>query len=319
MTRPLNILFLGGAKRVSMARMLIDAGLRAGYAVKIFSYELEHHVPIASTAEIIIGRRWNAPDILEHIHHTIEQHSISIIIPFVDGAVGIAARYRDRYGNIYAPVGETSRVEAMFDKIAADNLFRQTGIPIPEAYTKGRPVFPLIAKPRFGSASQGIRIIDNPRDFRDVTNNADRYLIQQYIARREEYTVDCFITADFRIICTVPRRRLEIIGGEVSRTITVLRPDIMELSRSVINRLHLSGAITLQFIADLDTGHLMLMEINPRLGGGAVCAVHAGADIPAYIIAEATGASLPPCSDWRAGTEITRYQQEVVFHNDTPQ
>jgi len=33
----------------------------------------------------------------------------------------------------------------------------------------------------------------------------------------------------------------------------------------------------------------MIMEINPRLGGGAVAAVHAGADIPAMIISEALG------------------------------
>lgn len=319
MNTNLNILLLGGAKRVSMARMLIDAGMRAGYNVKIFSYELESHVPIATTAEIVIGLRWSDPKILSHIHQVVVQNDISILIPFVDGAVGIVARYRDVYGNIYAPVGQTARVEAMFDKIAADNLFRQANIPVPEAYSKGKPLFPLIAKPRFGSASQGIRIIDNPRDFRDVTNVAERYLIQKYISRREEYTVDCFISNDSQIICTVPRRRLEIIGGEVSRTITVLRNDIIDLSRKVIEQLNLTGAITLQFISDLESGQLLLMEINPRLGGGAVCAVHAGADIPDFIIAEATGHQLSPCSDWLPGTEITRYQQEIVFHNETRQ
>lgn len=317
MNLPLNILLLGGAKRVSMGRMLIDAGRRAGYDVSLFSYELDEHVPIAITARIIVGRRWKDPALYSHLHSVVEEHHIHIMIPFVDGAVGVVARYRDIYRDIWAPVGATMRVEAMFDKIAADRLFREASIPVPETYTKGRPSFPLIAKPRFGSASQGIRIIDNPRDFRDVTADSDSYILQEYIANRKEYTVDCYVTDDADIICAVPRLRIEIIGGEVSRTATVDRPDIVSLSYTVLARLGLRGAVTLQFIHDLTSGRLLLMEINPRLGGGAVCSVHAGADIPSYIIAEATGSPLSECTDWKTGTEIVRYQQEVVFHNES--
>lgn len=316
MNQPLNILLLGGAKRVSMGRMLIDAGRRAGYDVNLFSYELEEHVPIAVDARIIVGRRWRDPGLIGHLHTIVQEHHIRIMIPFVDGAVGVVARYRDIYHDIWAPVGPTLRVEAMFDKIAADRLFREASIPVPVAYTKGRPAFPLIAKPRFGSASQGIRIIDNPRDFRDVTAEADKYILQEYIANRDEYTVDCYVAEDSRIICTVPRRRIEVVGGEVSRTITVGRHDIIDLSRITLTRLGLRGAVTLQFIHDRDTNRLLLMEINPRLGGGAVCAVHAGADIPAYIIAESLSRPIAPCNDWQPGTEIVRYQQEVVFHNE---
>lgn len=316
MNQHLNILLLGGAKRVSIGRMLIDAGRRAGYDVNLFSYELEEHVPIACEARIIVGRRWRDPGLIGHLHSVVLEHNIKIMIPFVDGAVGVVARYRDIYHDIWAPVGPTLRVEAMFDKIAADRLFREASIPVPYAYTKGRPSFPLIAKPRFGSASQGIRIIDNPRDFREVTADADKYILQEYIANRDEYTVDCYVADDARIICTVPRRRIDVVGGEVSRTITVNRTDIIDLSHKILSRLGLRGAVTLQFIHDLDINRLLLMEINPRLGGGAVCAVHAGADIPAYIIAEATAQPIEPCRNWRPGTEIVRYQQEVVFHNE---
>ena len=44
MRQAVNILMLGGAKRVSMARMLKDAGSRMGLDVELFSYELTPEV-----------------------------------------------------------------------------------------------------------------------------------------------------------------------------------------------------------------------------------------------------------------------------------
>ena len=75
----------------------------------------------------------------------------------------------------------------------------------------------------------------------------------------------------------------------MTRTITVDAPDIIVLARKTLILLELTGAVTIQMIRDMDNGALMLMEINPRLGGGAVCAVQAGADIPSMIISESQG------------------------------
>lgn len=308
-----NILFLGGAKRVSMARMLIDAGKELGCSVKIFSYELNGRVPVAVVGKVLSGLRWNDARLMEHLHETVGKYGIDIMIPFVDGAVGVVARYRSIYNDIWAPVCGYERVEKMFDKIVAAQLFEYTGISIPRTYKSGRPVFPLIAKPRYGSASQGIMVITEPREFRRVISKADEYVIQEYIVNRKEYTVDCYVSSDCVVQCAVPRLRKEVVGGEVSDTITVHDAEIEETSRKVISRLGLTGAITLQFLRDLEKNRLLLMEINPRLGGGAVCSVHAGAPIPAYILNEYLQRPLKPCDSWKPGTEIVRYMQEIVF------
>ena len=42
--KEINILFLGGAKRVSLARKVIAAGEKLGVRVNIFSYELSPEV-----------------------------------------------------------------------------------------------------------------------------------------------------------------------------------------------------------------------------------------------------------------------------------
>ena len=56
----------------------------------------------------------------------------------------------------------------------------------------------------------------------------------------------------------------------------------------------------------------VVMEVNPRLGGGAVAAVCAGADIPALIIAEATDRPLNP-TEARSGILVQRYLNEISF------
>ena len=53
------------------------------------------------------------------------------------------------------------------------------------------------------------------------------YLVQEYIPNCKEYTVDCYISRDGEILTTVPRERIEIMGGESTRTRTC-RNSILE-------------------------------------------------------------------------------------------
>lgn len=309
-----RILMLGGAKRVSIARMFQQAASQLGAEAEIFSYELSKTVPIAACGEVIIGKRFNDPEILEHLHQTVTRYGINIIIPFVDPAVSVAAAYRDAFpGAVFVPVGDKSKAEDMFDKCICASLFEAAGIPIPATYHGGDITMPLIAKPRNGSASKGIEMIDTADDLAHLPMPIDSYLIQERIDDREEISVDCYVsTIDGEVLAAVTRRRLEVIGGEASRTVTFHDAETERLAIRTLQTLGLRGAVTIQMIRDKHDGRLMLMEINPRLGGGAVCAVHAGADIPKMILQEASGQRPQPAS-WDADVEITRYMQEVTF------
>ncbi|MCM1077704.1 MAG: ATP-grasp domain-containing protein [Bacteroides sp.] len=312
--RNLNVLFLGGAKRVSFGNKLIDAGRRLGIDVKIYSYELESEVPVALIGGVIIGRRWSAPDILDHLHQVVGAYRIDVLLPFVDGAISIAGAYVATHGDAWSPVVGSGKAEILFDKVLSAKEFERVGLDIPPTYTGGRPVFPLIAKPRHGSASKGIEVIDSINEFRRISKVADEYLIQAYYPDRKEYTVDCYISRSGETLCISPRQRLEVVGGEVSRTVTVDFPALLEASADAIAKLGLRGAVTLQYLLDIDTDRLMLMEINPRLGGGVVCSIHAGADIPGMILSEASGLHPQAASDICPGTMICRYFEEAVFN-----
>lgn len=313
-----GILFLGGAKRVSMGRKFLEAGKKLGLEVKLFSYELSPWVPVAEIAEIVIGKRWSDPGLPDDLARVVRDKGIDILIPFVDGAVEVAARCRDSVRGVWTPVGDASRAAEMFDKISSDRIFREAGLPVPASVRE----FPMIAKPRFGSASKGIRILASPAEL-EALENRGNYLIQEYISPRKEITVDCYVAMNGDIICTVPRYRIEIQGGEASVTRTFRNLEVEALACRTLEATSLRGAVTIQMIERPAPGNAadnaakepryVLMEINPRLGGGAVCACHAGAPLSEFILRDALGLPLSPCADWKPDILITRYFSEVCF------
>lgn len=315
--RRLNVLMLGGAKRVSLAEQLIRAGKELGVEVKILSHELADTEPIASVGEIIIGSKYSGKDIDDEIDHVIKSHSIDIVLPFIDPGVEVASRCKERNPDVFAPVSSEELAHAMFDKAIAAQWFERAEIPIPRTYTATDIQYPAILKPRTGSASKGIVVVNNADELSRAPLALDEYLIQEYIADRDEYTIDCYVgTQDSEVKCAVPRIRLATAGGEVVRTETRRIPALMSMAENVLTTLSFCGAVTLQFIHDKRNGRFLLMEVNPRLGGGVICSILAGADIAKMIIEECEGYNANPCRTWRDGALMTRYFKEVMFFKD---
>lgn len=315
--RNINVLFLGGAKRVSFAEQLIKAGKDYGTEVSIMSHELDSCEPIASVGRIIVGSKYMLPEIDDELDKIIANNDIHMILPFIDPAIEVAARCSERHPEVFIPVSGVDVAHNMFDKMLSARKFEEAGLPIPATYAPDAITYPAILKPRCGSASQGIIVARSADDLGRVKGSIDDYLVQQYVAEHEEYTVDCYVgMCDGDVKCAVPRLRISTVGGEVNKTETRHLPALEQLSRDVLRSLHLRGAVTLQFLRDLDTGQFLLMEINPRLGGGVICSIYAGANIAKMILEESMGFNAMPVGDWREGVLMTRYMKEVVFYND---
>lgn len=315
MAKPkLTVLMLGGARRVSMAEQLQRSGERHGYDIRIVSYELDVQVPIATVGKVVTGLRWDDPGVVDDILRIVIEHEAKIILPFVDGSISVAAQCKEKMPELFVPVSDRDTSALLFDKILAAKAFKEAEIPIPTTYKIIDAEMPVIAKPRFGSASRGIQVFDDIEDLMHLKNISD-YLLQAYIEEKKEYTVDCYVAQDGNILVTVPRERLEIMGGEVTRTITTRIPQLEEMSRDIIRKFELRGPVTLQFLYDIRRNRFLLMEINPRLGGGVICSIYAGAPIPDYILSEALKIPVRPCDDWIDRTLMARYQKETIFFN----
>jgi carbamoyl-phosphate synthase large subunit len=307
MSSELNILFLGGGKRVSLASYFLEWGQKNNTDVTIYGYELDANVPLREVANIIIGRKWNA--CLEHIQEIIVQKKIDIILPFVDPAIEICAQVH----SAFAPVSPMSICTTFFSKIKTQQWCDENEI----QYAKALPDdFPIIAKPDKGSASKGIEILHNAEAFAAFkkSHNIEEFVIQKFIKARE-YTVDAYKSISHgNINYLVPRLRIETQGGEAIKSQTLSHPKIEILSRTIIEKSGLTGAITLQFLEDIESGEIYFMEVNPRFGGGVVTSYGAGIDIASTVIADLHKKQTEENNNWERGLLMIRKFQELFIH-----
>lgn len=306
----INILFLGGAKRVSLAKRFIIAGLKLDIGIKIFSYELTKEVPIFSVAEVIVGKRWGDDDLVKHLLETIKIYDINIIIPCIDPAISLAAELKQMSLNIFIPVSEKRICEIMYDKCKSYDFFAALNVKLPSKDFD----YPMIAKPRKGSASVGIKVLKNEQNYIHFKNEYQEndYLIQKYI-EAEEYTVDAYVDKTGTLIGAIPRLRLEVYAGEVLKSLTIRDEGIINISAFILDQPGFFGPITIQFLKEKKTRINYLMEINTRVGGGIINSIEAGFDIPLYILKEYLEQELRVVQDWKENLFMTRAFQEVFF------
>jgi carbamoyl-phosphate synthase large subunit len=175
---------------------------------------------------------------------------------------------------------------------------------------------PLIAKPRFGSASIGIRRLSTRSELNAIRGKPD--LIIQEIADGIEHTIDILVDSTGRCKCAVPRRRLEVRAGEVSKGVTVRNADLERLAINIAEALPgASGVLNIQVFFDPVKKRASVIELNPRFGGGFPLALEAGADFPCWVIEETLGL---PCrarqDQWRSGIVMLRYDDAVFIKAD---
>ena len=308
----INILFLGGGKRVSIAETFIKAGISLGYNVEIYAYEVSRFEPIAFVANIIDGKKWHDIGIKKHLVSTIEEHNINIVIPFVDIATVLLSELQNTLPNCFFPISNIQLNQLMFDKNLANEFFIEQGFKVPENTNDIR--YPLIAKPLKGSGGKGNFIIKDNLDLEyfETKFNRENYFLQLYIDA-VEYSVDLYISQNGHILCLVPRKRLEVINGEAVKSVTDKHNKIIKFSENIVNKSGFKGCITIQFLEDKETEDLFLMEINPRLGSAVLTTISAGANIPEMVLKEYLNMPIENIN-WHEGVMMTRYFKEYFFY-----
>ena len=114
-------------------------------------------------------------------------------------------------------------------------------------------------------------------------------------------------------LCAVPRRRLEVRGGEVSKAVTVRSETLIDLAFGMVKALPGAyGVLNFQVFAEEETGKLAVIEINPRFGGGFPLTHRAGADYARWLLEDLQGLPSTASADgWRDGLVMLRYDAAV--------
>ena len=303
-TRATNVLFVGGGRRVSLAKRFLAKGCR------LFSYEVDTNCPISEVALIIPGLRWKDPKLQNHLQDTCENYDIKLVIPLQDEAIPLCCGLMAR-----CPASlEAARI--CFDKKAFENfLGGYSEYPIPHPAYNGR----IIAKPRFGFNSRGISIIDCIEGY---SGDRESTVFQRYI-EGTEYSVDCYFNQDSDLVGYVPRQRIVVQGGEVIQSTTIHRSNPLyekfgEFIARAFRRIGAVGPYCIQFIEN--NGNIYVIEANARFGGGVILSLEAGFDIVTLILADYIwGFKTTPkgTPSWKESFSMTRYFSEHFYDDDS--
>ena len=138
-------------------------------------------------------------------------------------------------------------------------------------------------------------------------------MLQQAMAG-PELSIDCLGDLDGRCINAIPRTMLESRGGESIKGAVVRDEELIELGRSTMEALAVTGPATIQVFRDPELG-LRITDVNTRFGGAFPAPTYAalpGRTYPELIVAMASGETVEPhVGEFREGTTFTRYYWQL--------
>ncbi len=318
--KSLRLLFTCVGRRIE----LIDAFRRAarglGIRLEIHGADLNWLAPamhMVDRAHVVprIGSRGHLAALLK----LAADQRIDALIPLIDSDLLSLAAAAPRFEAIGTRVLISTEpvVRACRDKLLTYETLKAAGIDTPatwsweDALRRKRHRFPYYMKPREGSASLGNFRINDGDELRVLGRRVPRPIVQEFV-EGVEHTLDVYAGLDGRARCVVPRRRLEVRSGEVSKSLIVKDPAIIAVGYRVAEALGgFRGVVTIQCIVTPDR-RVRVIEINPRFGGGVPLAIQAGADFPRWLMAELLGRKLryKPMA-YRDGVTMLRYDQSV--------
>jgi len=171
--------------------------------------------------------------------------------------------------------------------------------------------YPCFLKPWDGSAGKGNAIAKNRRELSFYAKKIPNPICQELV-EGTEYTCDVYVDFGMNVRCVVPRKRIEVRSGEMSKGQVVRNARIMSEAAVLVEKLGAGpGVITLQLFLTGD-GRIKFIEINPRFGGGVPLSIKAGANFPRWILQELTGRKprIRP-GGFKDGLTMLRYDSEV--------
>jgi carbamoyl-phosphate synthase large subunit len=283
---------------------LISAFIRAARALRVRPVihvgDIDGRVAAACIADQThlippTGSRQFVPALLD----VVRREKIDLLVPLLDPELLTLARHRQAFAEAGCVVLISSPevVQTCQDKLQTFGFLSRHGIDTPQTWTpaevlgRRRHPFPYFLKPREGSASRGNFVIRDREELELALSRVPDPIVQEFVAG-VEHTMDVYAGYDGCARCAVPRERIEVRGGEVTKSKTVRDLRIIETGVRVVEALgECRGVITIQVILT-PAGRVRVIEVNPRFGGGVPLSIQAGADFPRWLLAEWLGRKL---------------------------
>ena len=293
----LGVLFTCIGRRVSLLNSFRTSARQLKRSVRFFGTDINELSPALQLCDKkLLVKPISHPAYIPELLEIVRENRIGLLIPTIDTDLALLAENKARFAKLGCRVviSEPGVIHICQDKRKTYNFLTKNGFDTPvtisvaAALSKKRLNWPCFLKPWDGYASRGNAVVNNRKELLFFAKRIPNTIVQEFI-KGTEYTCDVYVDFNMKVRCVVPRKRIAIRAGEVSKGQVVKNPRIMSEAARLVETLGAGpGVITLQLFLTED-GKVKFIEINPRFGGGVPLSIKAGANFPKWILQELLG------------------------------
>lgn len=192
----------------------------------------------------------------------------------------------------------TDSLKICMDKLKTSEMCAEIGVSAPATWPgdsfENIPLesFPLILKKRAGRGSRGQQFARNAEELSVLVNADLTELCIQQVITGTEFGLDVINDLDGNFVTVFAREKLSMREGETAVARTVDPERFLAVGRALSARLSHQGCMDVDVI--VFQNDVILLDINPRFGGGYPFSHLAGADLPAALLCWAAGENPDP-------------------------
>jgi len=321
----MNILMCSVGRRVKLVQYFKGELHKIGG--KVIAVDCEGTAPALHHADYFeVVPRITHPDYIQCIKDLCIKYEIKGVLSLIDPELSLLSSYKKYFekDNITIIVSNKEVVDICYDKYLTYQLLMGSGIPCVKTYldmnkvkeyiATGTLQFPLIVKPRFGSASIGLHKVNNMKELEFFLSCKEELIVQPFI-KGEEYGVDCYIDLVSEDSTNIfMKRKISMRAGETDKSIAVKEPELKSLIQKLIHVLKPLGPIDVDCFKTKD-GYI-ISEINPRFGGGYLHAHEMGQNFVKNIINNLMGnINSINGDDYQEGTTLVKYDHFIIINS----
>lgn len=300
---------------------------------KVFAVDSQLTAPAMKDADVAIQvPSIYESDYIEALLDIVKTNKITAIISLNDLELPILSKSKKRFEEmgVIVIVSNIEVIDIAFDKWETVKFLKRHNLLTPKTFidlneakkaiAAGELEFPLVLKPRWGSASIGIDYPENLRELelsyelqslrlkKTILSEAskediDHAILIQEKLKGDEYGMDILNDFEGNYVGTFVRKKLAMRGGETDKAISIINDHFEEIGRMIGVRLNHIGNMDCDVFEN--NGELYVLEMNPRFGGGYPFSHEAGMNTAAVYI------------EWLKGSKeiagFNNYQDGLMF------
>jgi carbamoyl-phosphate synthase large subunit len=319
----MTVLFSSAGRRTELLRTFRRAYEELKLEGRILAVDADPLAPALQVADrSYLVPRADSQDYVDCLAALCQHDKVQVVFPLIDPEIAVLSAHRNEleaHGTLLGFSRNDDSIKTVTDKWRTVDLFHALDLRTPAswlpAFVPSDVRFPLVVKPRFGSASRDTFKVRNRRELEFFVEYVSDPIVQEFVDGCE-ITIDVVCDLSGKVLSVVLRKRLEVRAGEVSKGVTVHDDRILKDSVRICKALETIGPACIQCIVRDNVPHYT--EVNSRFGGGFPLGVAAGANSPRLLLASMAGIPLefPAIDAYQDGVYITRFDDAFVLNEE---